>query len=315
MNYNLKLLILLLTFTSFSAKAQYEELRFLQEDAEVKKFKSLRVAAEKKYALDSGKKILRSTRIFDTNGRMVYLKSPYNRQTFEYNTHQQIISFIDSAQGTDEFFRRDYEFEYRGDKVSFSRTYDYNSTYTWDAQKHILSESALVGFDEYQRRYFFFDNRNKLILKEDFRHSDGTPERKRIVQYTPDDKPLREVLWKYFTGGSYDSIVTTFLFDEKTKFLSKKTIYTTSYSAADSVPPRVGYRKKTEDTTSYTYTYNALGNKLTQEFYYSIPGYNNRYEWHYNQDGLLQEELFFNYKGINTNTYKYEYVIRKKKRK
>ena len=291
------------------ASAQYDEIRFPQDKDEISRYRKLRVSIEEKITrTDSITPELRTTRIFDTFGRIIRSVTPYNHRIYTYDEKGRLIEYIDSAKGMDEFERADNEFEYSPDgRLSFARVSPYSLTFKYNPEKKMLFESTMIDYEQYRQRYFYYDAQERL-KREEWLYPNKKPEMIRSIALNRSGKPFQEIVLKYFLNGGMDSDLITYRYDDKLRVLEKKVI-----SNSISVPtgydslPILTYSES--DTTDYIYTYNIQGNKSSEAFHYSISGYDHKFEWWFDKIGLKDEEIYYDGKGKvkSRSTFKFSF--------
>ena len=287
------LCIIALYFLPFKVFAQYDEYRFPQDKDEISKFRKLKVRIEVKYPDNDSVKGAHIIREFDTLGRVISFISQYNRKHYEYDAKGRLIDYIDSAQGAADFIRSDYEFQYNGPggRLSFARVDPYGLTFKYNEEKKMLFESAMVDFEQYRQRYFYYDTQGRLKEEQWVYPKDHGKEKSRYITLNREGKATREIIIKYFLNGGVDSEFVTHRYDEKNRELEMKTISTT-HSKPDGYDSIPGISSSEIDTSTYLYTYNNYG-KSSETFHYSVPGYDHSFEWWYDKKGLRHEENYF----------------------
>jgi hypothetical protein len=284
--------------------AQYDDLRYPQAKEEIKQFRQMKIKIERKFLIEGKKKILDTEREFDSLGRLIRKITPQNRQYITYDNNGRISLLLDSARGGNEYFRADNEFEYdKYGMISFSRIPPHSLSFSYDPSKKILSEITLLDYEQYRKRYFYYDATGRL-KQEDWYYPNGKKEKNRRIVYNKAGKEISEVILKYFENGILDSEAVEYKYDSKNKLLEQKTISTTFQAPTDSI-----ILKPDSDTTVYAYKHDALGNCISEFFHYSTSGYDHRYEWKYNLQGLKSEERYYDFKGKLLKKYIFIYTF------
>ncbi len=296
--------LLLLPCKVFS---QYDEYRYPQDKDEIAKFRKMKVRIEDKYPDNDTARSAHTIREFDTLGRIITSIGPYNHKHYEYDAKGRLITYIDSALGAGEYIRSNYEFEYEGPdgRLSFARVDPFSLTFKYDAEKKFLFESTMIDFEQYRQRYFYYDSKG-ILKEEQWFYPKHNKEKSRILSLNRNGKPFQEVVIKYYLNGGLDSEFVTYRYDDKNRELEKKTISTTiSHPEGYDTLPMKPLREV--DTSKYTYTYNNYG-RSSETFHYSLSGYDHKFEWWYDTNGLKHEENYFREsKNVKHSLYKYTF--------
>ena len=298
-----------LYFLPLNVFAQYDEYRYPQDKEEIAKFRKLKVRIEDKYPDNDSVKGAHIIREFDTLGRIISFISQYNRKHYEYDAKGRLINYIDSARGANDFIRSDFEFQYEGPggRLSFARVDPFSLTFKYNEEKKMLFESAMVDFEQYRQRYFYYDAQGRLKEEQWVYPKEHGKEKSRYITLNREGKPTREIIIKYYLNGGLDSEFVTHQYDDKNRELEMKTISTT-HSKPDGFSSQPVISSIEIDTSTYLYTYNNYG-KSSEIFHYSIKGYDHSYEWWFDKKGLKYEEIYFSQAKNSTQHSLYRYTF------
>ncbi len=309
-------LISLLALVPLLANAQYEEYRTPQDKDEIARYRRLGVSYERKFLKGGKTSTSYVERSFDTMGRLTVKIIPTKKLYHTYDEKGRLILTIDSSKGGEEYFRSDYEFEYFPNGMPHYANLPpfANLTFKYDDENRTLFESTMVDYEQYRKRYFHYDAQGR-IKDEEWYYPNGDKERIRKVSYNHVGKPFQEYIVKFYKNRGLDSQFVTYKHDEKGRLLEQSTIsFTTTFPMDyDSLP--LLNPKPEVDTVTYRYTYNIQGNKSSEIYHYSVPGYDHKYEWWYDAKGLKDEENLYGPDGTLKARYNFEYKFYPDKQK
>jgi hypothetical protein len=301
-----KLLAAILLLSGFTVQAQYAKIRFPQDPAEIKLFKSLGVLGQLERVEKEGKRMTVRARAFDSSGRLIGDLQPASSKYWVYNQHGQVIAFRDTTTQEDNTRKgEEYTFIYRDDfpPIIQQAVFPYGSAdFKYDGKNNYLVEVGKYTDTTWTSYYYYDDQfRTKII----YHYANNKLVHTEKMKYSDDNLLYTEMSVDHYDDGS-DSASIVYQYNDK-KQLVKKAVFHYSKVTTNDDNGRPTLQASQFVSETIDYTYNDKGQLIAEEYNHSMNKFAHQYRTYTYDDRGLKIKATVREGSAEPVTYIYEY--------
>ncbi len=293
------------------AAGQYSHLREPLTTGEIRQIKGLNIMGEKQYLMNGTEKQLHAIKLYTREG-FLYANMDYNNRTYyKYDEKGRMVVMLDSVRASDGFKPEEYHFIHdpvHGKLVYVKFPSDQGSSFTYNRTNRTLTEVAEMGGMTLKNYYTY--NEYGFLTSEKHVFPSGLVQRSRELVYDTLERVIGETEVIAYPMGQHDSAIYKYTYDSAGRLT---TVLIQTMHLKEGEEPGMAFDMESKDpkkltVETYTYTYDARGNRTSEHYRSTKPEADYVRQWEYNERGEKIEETELDAAMVPVRAYVFEYI-------